>query len=474
MNPNDFRDEWRKRLRGQSYPLLATRGSDGLHILSGAALWNRSIEMIRSWRRAGARPGDLLIDSPEGIAGATRIVAALLGGFLYYPMPPEEFTTGANTAVKGRGARRAFCLLSAPSNELREVAMPAAISSLEPLQPNARLVLGTSGTSGSGRLIVVLDAECVRHQLICHAEALDLEEGASRLSVLPWWHSFGLVLDLLLGLWAGQAIWIQPDLSLRSHSLVKVCREDHINHLAVVPRLAAVLFAGLRDGPGLPELCLHTGGARVTDSLRQAAAQRVGRWVDGYGLTECGPGVLLDGIPIGCEVCIEDGSGELLVRSEHIGLFDGRKDRLDGSGRLRTRDIGEQDSPGRFAVLGRIGNAWKDASGHWVTTRDIEAWADRKCAGEVVGISHDGAHGLRVAIALPERTPALALDWVGSLENAFHKRFGVPMTLRTCVLTPEYRDLLHSARAKSMGDALVKSMFPSREGLPVDPLLALG
>jgi len=461
MTPHDFRDEWRERLRGQANPLLATRRPDGLHILSGAALWNRAIEMVKMWRRAGAKPGDLLIDSPAGIAGATRIVAALVGGFLYYPMPPEEFTMGWQAPAKRSGQRRAFRLTPGRVQALAEVAMPDAVSSLEPLQPNARFVLGTSGTSGKGRLLVVLDAECIRHQLICHAEALDLREGAARLTVLPWWHSFGLVLDLLLGLWARQSIWIQPDLSFRNHSLVEVCRDDHINHLAVVPRLAEVLFAGLRNTPGLPALCLHTGGARVTDSLRRAAVTRVGRWVDGYGLTECGPGVLLDGVPIGCDVSIEKGTGELLVRSDFVGLFHGRRERFDGSGRLRTRDIVEADGAGRLSVLGRLDNAWKDASGNWVTARDIEAWAEQKCAAEVIGIAGDGARGLRLAIALPEGTGSSALNWSGSLQSVFHRRFGVPVTVRTCVLTPEYRRLLESVRAKTTSDALVKSMFPS-------------
>lgn len=468
MTPNDFRDEWRERLRGQPYPLLATRQPNGLEVLSGAALWNRAIECVRLWRRAGAAPGDLLIDSPEGIAGATRIMAALLGGFLYFPISPDEYAKGSTVQLDRRGARhparsacrRAFRLSTDSATVLTPVAMPDDVSSLEPLQPEARLVLGTSGTSGNGRLIVVLDAESVRHQLICHAEALELQPGASRLAVLPWWHSFGLVLDLLLGLWARQAIWVQADLSLRNHSLVDVCRDDQINHLAVVPRLADVLFAGLRNRPRLPNLCLHTGGARVTEALRRHAHEYVGRWVDGYGLTECGPGVLLDGRAVGCEVRIDEGSGELLVRSKFLGFFSGREQRLDESGWLRTQDIVEREPTGRLAVLGRIDSAWKDPSGQWVTVRDIEAWADEKCAAEFIGISGDGARGLKLAIALPERSPPSALEWTGSLQNVFYRRFGVPVTLRACVMTPAYREFLQSMRAKSTSDALVKCMFP--------------
>jgi len=457
VHPNDFRDEWKERLRGQPYPLLATRQSDGLHVLSGAALWNRAVELVRSWRRAGARPGDLVMDAPAGIAGATRIIASLLGGFVYYPMTAEDFAQEPQASRPGESGRRAFRL--SPDSSLAAVAMPDALSSLEPLQPTARLVLATSGTGGNGRLLVVLDAETVRHQLICHTQALDLQPGAARLTVLPWWHSFGLVLDLLLGLWARQAIWIQPDLSLRNHSLVDVCRDDGIQHLALVPRLADVLFRGLRNGPGLPGLCLHTGGARATETMRRGGTMSVGRWVDGYGLTELGPGVLLDGVAVGCEVHVEETSGELWVRSDFIGLFRGREQRLDG-GWFRTGDIVERDASGRLAVLGRMDNAWKDASGNWITARDIERWAEEKCAAEVVGISGGGARGLKLAIALPESAAGALHDWAGSLEGVFHRRFGCAVTLRTCVMTPATRQLLQSVRAKSTSDALVKTMFP--------------
>jgi len=460
MSPHDFRAEWQDRLRGQAYPLLATRRPDGLYVLSGAALWNRAIELVRQWRRAGAKPGDLLIDTPAGIAGASRIMAALLGGFLYYPISPADCAADWLAAKNPRGGRRAFRLASGRSEGLSELAMPEAVSELEPLQPNARFVLSTSGTSGNGRLLVVLDAECIRHQLVCHTEALDLAEGASRLCLLPWWHSFGLVLDLLLGLWARQAVWIQPDLAMRSHSLVEVCRDEHINHLAVVPRLAEVLFSGLRTTEGLPELCVHTGGARVTESLRRTAGQRVGRWVDGYGLTECGPGVLLDGVPVGCEVAIAADGGELSVRSDFLGLFAGRRERLTQNGWLSTRDIVERDDSGRIAVLGRMDHAWKDATGNWVTARDIEAWAEKKCATAVIGIAGNGAHGLRLAIAMPESTSLSMRNWTVALETQFNRRFGVPVTLRTCVLTPEYRRFLQADRAKTTSDALIKSLFP--------------
>ena len=107
-----------------------------------------------------------------------------------------------------------------------------------------------------------------------------------------------------------------------------------------------------------------------------------------------------------------------------------------------------------------IGGAWKDPSGNWVTARDIEAWAEDKCAAEVVGISGNSARGLKLAIALPECASPSTLDWTGSLESVFHRRFGVPVTLRACVMTPAYREFLQSTRAKSTSDALVKCMFP--------------
>lgn len=460
-----LREALRDRLRARPYPILAERDSSGLRLLPGASLWGLALEQIRLWRRAGVGQGDILLDSPAGIDGVVRIVAALVGGYVYWPVPAPrlEALSGQPPATISRPRDVWRLLPHAPACPIA-LGSPGALDALGELPPETAFLLETSGTASGRPALIALTATALMHQLTSHAQALDLHEGEVRACVLPWWHAFGLVLDLLLGLWSGQVLWLAAEGARQPRKLLSLCRAEGVEHLASVPRVVEILLCAAADGPALPLLRVHSGGARTSDVLALRAKRKFGGWLDGYGLTECGPGVLLDGYPVGCDVKLDAPFGELHIRTPSLGYFAGLPERLDEAGWFRSFDLARPAPGGRIEILGRSGAAWKDTGGCWVTADDVERWLGLQCDLQEFGIARRSTGVLRLAVALEALTAGSISSLELNLSNSFSQRFGVEAELRACLWTDKARDRILRVPSKSSGEALLAYLYePPRE-----------
>jgi hypothetical protein len=275
MSQREFREALRERLRAQPYPLLATRDACGLTLLAGASLWSTVVEQARAWKHAGARPGDVLIDSPAGFRGVVHILASLAGGYVYQPTPARAIPRIVTPADPVDTERRVFCV--GPGAVLERIAPPTEHLELGSLTADTALLLAPAGADAG---LVALEYRALHDELTAHAAALGFECGSSRLALLPWNRPFGLVLDLLLGLWASQVIWIQPRTVLRPRNLAQFCRSEQIDCLAAVPRMVDLLLAGLGPAGRLDRLTVHAGGAAISAGLRRLGRAHFGRWIE--------------------------------------------------------------------------------------------------------------------------------------------------------------------------------------------------
>ncbi|MCB1138316.1 MAG: acyl--CoA ligase, partial [Leptospiraceae bacterium] len=180
-------------------------------------------------------------------------------------------------------------------------------------QQERRLILSTSGTSGVSRWAVLSD-ENVFSVLRSHLPLLGMRK-ANVLSVLPWNHAFGLILDLLPSLFHARSV--VRFRGLDEKSFLSLSRKFSINYLSSVP----VVFDRLVQSKQCLELLSNfqgglLGGAPVESTL--ASRLQGSRFRIGYGQTEASPGITLGeagefrtghiGTARGCEIKLQDGT----------------------------------------------------------------------------------------------------------------------------------------------------------------------
>lgn len=123
---------------------------------------------------------------------------------------------------------------------------------------------------------------------------------------------------------------------------------------------------------------LHVGGAVISENLKNKASNLFGEFIEGYGLTECAGGVLLNGKPNGCEVrlkpvdAVKSTVFELWIKSESLGQFTNQDEWNDSEGFFKTTDLVEVKNNGDYRVLGRSGSLIKTTQGVWTQISDIE------------------------------------------------------------------------------------------------------
>ncbi|MDF1505805.1 class I adenylate-forming enzyme family protein, partial [Roseisolibacter sp. H3M3-2] len=265
-------------------------------------------------------------------------------------------------------------LVVAPDGERWRAARGAA-------PPEARFLVRTSGTAGAPRWIALSDAN-VRAVLDSHVPLLALD-GATVLSVLPWHHVFGLVLQLLAALDRGATLVREASHGRDPDAMLAAAAAHGGTHLDAVPhtvrRLAEraddrALLRALRGG--------IVGGALADAAIARALSDT--RLRVGYGQTEAAPGICLGepaewraghlGRPLGCAVRRDD-DGVLAFRGPNacVGEWaDGALRVLPPDRWVRTGDLAVLEADGSWTYEGRLGDAFKLANGRHVAAAAVE------------------------------------------------------------------------------------------------------
>lgn len=314
---------------------------------------SREIERLTSLIQKQRESPIFFLDASDPVRAICGFLACLAEGKVFAPMAP-----GACTQLQDR-ITRDFKTLS----ETRS-------SSSEPYS----LVLLTSGTSSESRKVVFLPQSVILKQLQVHASNQNLfpetstqQRGNFRLSCLPLWHAFGLVLDVLLGLWTHQRLVFSTSRSLQDLRWALLNHGNKFSHIALVPRQIELLCRLLPQSAHFKNMIVHTGGAQLSDSVAKEAEKRFGSLVEGYGLTEAGPGVLLAGkILPHLQIQVPEKGGILQLKLENCAEFLDLTSGTKHEGWYSTGDWAEREGE-RIHILGREGLMIKDASGEWLS-----------------------------------------------------------------------------------------------------------
>jgi len=209
---------------------------------------------------------------------------------------------------------------------------------------------------------------------ICNRDEKDIG-----LAVIPFFHSFGAVANMIAPLRIGAAVVLMERFTL--DAIFTAIEKEKITYIAAVPRL----FLGMLFHEGYEkyrtdslQVCI-TGGAAMPPDFIPVFEQRFGvKIMEGYGLTEASPVSSFSrldmpqkpgsiGIPIpGVEAKIVDETGievpretvgELILKGENImkGYYKDQAmtDQVLKDGWLYTSDLGRMDAEGYIFLTGR-------------------------------------------------------------------------------------------------------------------------
>ena len=233
-------------------------------------------------------------------------------------------------------------------------------------------------------------------------------------TIVPWYHIYGLTFTLLAPLWSGATVSYTDDY----RNLIEVARRCQVTILIGVPKLYHALWRRMQENfqasfvrrllfRVAPKLLgklvkkkLLTPGFRFFVSGGAALATEVGvglrrlglGMIEGYGLTETSPvlsfsepftkragtvGRPLKGVEIRIENPDADGYGEVLARGPNVmlGYYKNpqrTREVLTEDGWFRTGDLGRLDRAGYLYLAGRKKNVIVLESGKNVYPEEVE------------------------------------------------------------------------------------------------------
>lgn len=194
--------------------------------------------------------------------------------------------------------------------------------------PDAAIMLATSGSTGASKL-VALSADSIKAVIDSHRHHTQLNEKRI-LSVLPWHHAFGLVLELLTGI-LQQATFVRikpgrPDIQ----EMLQLAYMYDCNAFFSVPLLVKKLMQQQQGADFLHQVKSGIIGGATIDHETAAFLSQTNLQT-GYGQTEASPGILLSessefyrgfiGRPSGCETKIINNTLHFKGKNIALGEF---------------------------------------------------------------------------------------------------------------------------------------------------------
>ena len=283
----------------------------------------------------------------------------------------------------------------------------------EPLEPGADVVVVTSGSTGSGRAVLLSAPALQASAAATHAR---LGGPGSWLLALPVSAIAGLQV-LVRSVVSGAT----PVALRRGESLSGAVRRlpDGRRYTALVPTQLRRYLDEEPDALRAFDAVL-VGGAATDAALRARAREAGVAVVTTYGMTETAGGCVYDGQPLdGVRVRVTDGV-ELAGPTLALGyrLDPAATEAVFADGWFRTRDAGTLDADGRLTVTGRLDDV-VITGGVNVAPPAVEAALREHpdVADAVVFGRPDATWGQRVVAAVvpaPGATPQLPVlrDWV--------------------------------------------------------------
>lgn len=367
-----------------------------------------------SWRLPDAELGELLVRArPALVLASAELLDAAEEALGRGSAPASAASSGVGPAsdavpspdggASPDGATRPPLALLGSDGVERAVPAPAGYSDPaardEPRAPSDDdpvLLIFTSGSTGQPRGVLLTHANCYwTNASLGDATGMTSEDVV--LGVMPQFHSGGWNIQPLLAWRTGATVVLEPEFD--AANVLALLSDRRVTTMMGVP----AHYRRVAEQPGFADAHLDglthviVGGAPMPPDLLAVWRGRGVRVLQGYGLTEAGPNVLVlpaheAGAHVGSvgrpyshveiallrdgEVHGGAGSGELLVRGPNV--FAGYADDPEATaaafheGWLRTGDVAQRDEAGYVRIVDRL-SAMYITGGENVSLAQVES-----------------------------------------------------------------------------------------------------
>jgi long-chain acyl-CoA synthetase len=330
----------------------------------------------------------------------------------------------------------------------------APLRKLEPhLVPedDVALLAPTGGTTASPKAVMLTHRNLVANAYQIHAWSRAGDNPTSILSVLPFFHAYGLSVCMLSSLVGGWTMHLHP--KFEAHAVLEILDRYHIELVPAVPAMLAAMNRALREKPqDLSYIRAVISGASAMDKNIRGEFEKYGarNIVEGYGLSEASPVTHVNpvdehnhpgtiGLPLpdtearimdqasGLEELPTGSVGELVIRGPQVmkGYFNNPAEtaRALRGGWLYTGDLARRDRDGFFTIVDRKKDIIK-TSGFLVYPAEVEE-AINQFAGvaetAVIGVPDPERGEIIQALVVPK--PGANLT-VAALEHHCEEHLG--------------------------------------------------
>lgn len=409
-----------KAIKGEALPLFVLPKQT----IPGASLY----WLVRHWegqfRILGLSAGSrIAVPAVPSAAFIAILIAAVRQNYTFCPLPlkdPENYLSYIDPTL----------YLPLTKDTVDSVGLPTSLPKKRrntlPLYPEIKLILATSGTMGKPKLVAISE-ENLLAVLSSHFRPLSLR-GRTLLSLLPWHHAFGLVLELLLGILA-KATFVRPEEKVSDlDKALAFAINYHCDTLFSVPLILEKLFSIpsakswiFRLSGGL------IGGATLSPKLAkllEGSSLRIG-----YGQTEASPGITLGevgkfkpnyiGLPVGCQVQVKDKKLYYYGKNLALGYFTEKGLQRFPQTWFDSQDYAEFRSDG-FYFSGRAGDQIKTSNGLFFPAAFLESKIREKLNAQSIVVAHE-EEGIKILVD----TQRYSQDMVENLVHEFFPKIKV-------------------------------------------------